>query len=116
MNRRNLLVVLGACGGLLLAGPASAAPPKVEVFISSATGVLKIKKDQTNLKLLLNQKKVAFVEYDVASDVAKRELLKKVTGKTDLPQLVVNGVGVGNFDEVLALEEAGKLDAKLQGK
>ncbi|EFA84636.1 thioredoxin domain-containing protein [Heterostelium album PN500] len=77
----------------------------VAVYTSSATGMLKIKKDQQALKTLLEAKGIKYIEYDVASDQEKREHMKKVSGKTELPQLFVNDKFVGNYDDCQALEE-----------
>ena len=33
---------------------------KIEIYTSSATGLLKVKKDQTSLKFLLDKKKVTY--------------------------------------------------------
>ncbi|KYR01411.1 thioredoxin domain-containing protein [Tieghemostelium lacteum] len=81
---------------------------KVELYTSSATGMMKIKKDQTAIKNLLDAKKIQYIEYDVASDQEKREHMKATSGSTVLPQLFVNGKFVGEYDDLVMLEEDGK--------
>jgi glutaredoxin 3 len=85
----------------------------VGIYTSSVTGMPKVKKDQQSLKFLLEKKKVPYIEKDVATDSAARDEMKAGSGKTELPQLFVNGVFIGTYDEVLDLEEAGNLNAKL---
>ncbi|EGG21358.1 thioredoxin domain-containing protein [Cavenderia fasciculata] len=80
----------------------------VTLYTSSATGMLKIKKDQSALKTLLEAKGIQYTEYDVASDQAQREHMKKTSGKTELPQLFVNDKFVGLYDDLQALEEIGQ--------
>jgi len=86
---------------------------KIEIYTSSATGMLKVKKDQQSLKFLLEKKKVPYVEYDVASDADKRTEMKTKSGKTDLPQIHVDGAYLATFDDVLEWEEVGELNSKL---
>lgn len=88
---------------------------KVEIYTNSATSFLKVKKDQQSLKYLLDRKKVAYIEYDFVSDEASQTRMRQVSGKTALPQVMVNGVFIGTYDDVLALDEIGELDAKLLG-
>ncbi|MDX2544093.1 hypothetical protein ACOT81_20970 [Streptomyces sp. WI04-05B] len=57
----------------------------VLICISSATGMLKVKKDQTSRKFLLDKKKVRYVEKDVATDSDARVEMKTASGKTVLP-------------------------------
>lgn len=63
---------------------------------------------------LLNQKAAVFEKIDVYKDDAKKAWLKEVTGQSTLPQLFVNGRSFGGFDEMSALEHAGKLNLVLE--
>eukprot|EP01132_Coremiostelium_polycephalum_P006606 gene6606-8175_t len=81
---------------------------KVELYTSSATGMLKIKKDQQALKNLLEAKNIQYIEYDVASDQEKREQMKAASGKTIVPQLFINGKFAGEYDDLAYLEEDNK--------
>ncbi|KAK5582776.1 hypothetical protein RB653_004362 [Dictyostelium firmibasis] len=80
----------------------------VELYSSSVSGVLKVKKDQQAIKNLLEAKKIQYIEYDVASDLERRELMKKSSGKTVLPQLFIDGKFAGEVEDLMYLEEDNK--------
>lgn len=66
-------------------------------------------------KALLTRKGVAFTEIDVShDDEARMALVKKADGRRTVPQIFINGVGIGGSDELHALDAAGKLDAMLK--
>lgn len=65
-------------------------------------------------KRLLNSKSVNFTEYNVLTDPKlKPEMIKRADGARTVPQIFIDGVGIGGCDELYALERAGKLDALL---
>ncbi len=64
-------------------------------------------------KMLLDRKGVAYEEVDVSSDRARRQWLVEATGRRTVPQIFVNGLPMGGFDELAALERAGRLDGLL---
>jgi len=65
-------------------------------------------------KSLLDRKGVAYENIDVIEDGAKREeMLARSGGGQTVPQIFIDGEHIGGADELLALERAGKLDAKL---
>lgn len=67
-------------------------------------------------KRLLDAKGVAFAEIDVAGDAARRaEMVQRTKGGRTVPQIFVGESHVGGFDEMNALERAGRLDALLAG-
>jgi glutaredoxin 3 len=67
-------------------------------------------------KKLLKHKGVDFREIDVTMNKSKREEMTKLAGGDHkVPQIWINGEHIGGCDELYALENAGKLDAKLQG-
>ncbi|RMD62752.1 MAG: glutaredoxin 3 [Alphaproteobacteria bacterium] len=67
-------------------------------------------------KKLLESKGVAFEEIDVMlSPSRRREMIERSGGRTSVPQIFVNGVHIGNCDEIHALDAAGRLDALLAG-
>eukprot|EP01133_Synstelium_polycarpum_P002527 gene2527-2891_t len=80
----------------------------VTLYTSSATGMLKIKKDQSSLKNLLEAKKIQYLEIDIAADQEAREKMKKASGKTEIPQLFINDKFAGLCDDLLELEEVGQ--------
>ena len=63
---------------------------------------------------LLRRKGVAFREVDVSSDPAARERLLEETGSHTVPQIFINGVSVGGFDEIAALDRRSLLDPMLR--
>lgn len=67
-------------------------------------------------KRLLNAKSVAFTDIDVAADAASRaEMIQRSKGGRTVPQIFIGAIHVGGFDEMNALERAGKLDTLLAG-
>merc|ERR1711879_41551 len=81
----------------------------VELFITTATASLPVKKDQQSLIFLLDTKRVKYDCFDVASDEAKRVEMHQRSGQRKLPQLFVDGKYIGSYDEALMLEEEGQL-------
>jgi glutaredoxin 3 len=65
-------------------------------------------------KRLLNKKGVEYSETNVAMSPTKRqEMMARANGGHTVPQIFVGDAHVGGFDELAALERAGKLDALL---
>ena len=46
----------------------------------------------------------------------RQELIRRSGGRTTVPQIFVGGNTAGYFDQLLALERVGKLDALLRGQ
>ena len=66
-------------------------------------------------KRLLSQKGVSFSEIDVSRDPGKRqEMMSRANGRHTVPQIFVGATHVGGFDDLAALDRAGKLDPLLQ--
>jgi glutaredoxin 3 len=62
-------------------------------------------------KRLLKDKGLAFTEIDVLLHPARRaEMRERSEGRTTVPQIFINGRGIGGSDELAALEAAGELD------
>ncbi len=67
-------------------------------------------------KRLLSAKGVAFAEIDVAADPGRRaEMIQRAQGGRTVPQIFVGATHVGGFDEMSALDRAGRLDPLLAG-
>ncbi|MBA98248.1 MAG: glutaredoxin 3 [Sulfitobacter sp.] len=65
-------------------------------------------------KRLLNEKNVNFSEIDVLSQPERKaEMISRANGRRTVPQIFVGDTHVGGFDDLNALERAGKLDALL---
>lgn len=68
-------------------------------------------------KRLLGKKNVAFEETDVARDPKERQAMsRRANGRSTVPQIFINGQGIGGCDELYALDRAGKLDPLLRAK
>lgn len=65
-------------------------------------------------KRLLKQKGVAVEEVRVDHDPAQREEMMRITQRRTVPQIFVGETHVGGFDDLSALEHAGKLDPLLK--
>ncbi len=65
-------------------------------------------------KALLDQKGVAYEEYSVMMDAGLRDTMtKRAGGNHQVPQIFINDEHIGGCNELLTLEMAGALDAKL---
>jgi glutaredoxin 3 len=65
-------------------------------------------------KRLLADKGVSFAEYDVSLTPEKRqEMLSRANGRHTVPQIFIGDHHVGGYDDLAALDRAGKLDPLL---
>ena len=65
-------------------------------------------------KRLLDQKGVGYKEIEVSDNPnLKSEMLSRSDGRYTVPQIFIDGKGIGGSDELAALDEKGKLDAML---
>ena len=65
-------------------------------------------------KRLLNEKGVEFEEVDVLRhSERKAEMIKRANGGRTVPQIFIGDMHVGGYDDLYALERAGKLDGLL---
>lgn len=65
-------------------------------------------------KRLLNQKGAQYSEFNVLGNPSLRqEMLGKANGRHTVPQIFVGDVHVGGYDELSALDRAGKFDKLL---
>jgi glutaredoxin 3 len=65
-------------------------------------------------KALLRKKGVEFQEIDVGGHLGLRaEMREKAGGRNTVPQIWIDDRHVGGYEELYALERAGKLDAML---
>lgn len=66
-------------------------------------------------KRLLNGKGVSFSEIDISADPALRqEMMQRANGRRTVPQIFVGQTHVGGYDDLNALDQAGKFDALLE--
>ncbi|PIT12722.1 glutaredoxin 3 [Snodgrassella alvi] len=67
-------------------------------------------------KALLKQKGITDInEIRIDTDPKIREQMMQRTGRRTVPQIYIGEVHVGGFDDLNALNQAGKLDALLAG-
>ena len=67
-------------------------------------------------KRLLQQKGLAFAEIDLWEHPERRpEMLARAAGRRTVPQIFIDGRGIGGSDELVDLERRGELDALLAG-
>jgi glutaredoxin 3 len=66
-------------------------------------------------KLLLENKGVEYVEYDAAGGPNRDEMLSRSNGRSTVPQIFINDVHVGGCDDLVSLDNGGKLDPMLAG-
>jgi glutaredoxin 3 len=63
---------------------------------------------------LLQRKGVSFTDVDIDAEPKRRdEMVKRANGGYTVPQIFIDGEHIGGSDDLMALENAGKLDAKL---
>ena len=65
-------------------------------------------------KMLMEEKQVAFEEINLDEQPERyEEMLSRAEGRRTVPQIFVNGLGIGGCDEIYDLERKGQLDELL---
>ncbi|SDE42822.1 glutaredoxin 3 [Paracoccus isoporae] len=65
-------------------------------------------------KRLLNEKSVSFREVDVSRDPDLRDAMtERAGGRRTVPQIFIDGQGIGGADDLFELDKSGKLDTLL---
>lgn len=81
---------------------------KIEIYTSPLCGFCHA------AKRLLDGKGATYTEYNVLTDPAlKPEMIERANGARTVPQIFIEGVGIGGCDDLYALDSAGTLDALL---
>lgn len=65
-------------------------------------------------KKLLDRKGVSYEEIDVMFTAGKRDEMIQRSGRRTVPQIFIGETHVGGYDDLAALESAGKLEPLLQ--
>ena len=66
-------------------------------------------------KRLLSGKGVSFQEIDLYQEPGRREeMMRRAQGRYTVPQIFIDGQGIGGSDELHALDAAGRLDPMLR--
>ncbi len=82
--------------------------PKIDIYTTPLCGYCHA------AKRLLSTKGASFSEIDVSRDPAKRaEMMQRAPGSRTVPQIFIGESHVGGFDEMNALDRAGRLDPLL---
>ena len=82
--------------------------PKVEIYTTPICPFC------WRAKRLLESKNVDFDEIDLWSERARRqEMVERADGRVTVPQIFIDGRGIGGSEELAALEQAGELDRLL---
>ena len=66
-------------------------------------------------KNFLKSRGLEWNEVRIDLDAAERERMVERAGRTSVPQIFIGDVHVGGYDDMVALQRAGKLDALLAG-
>lgn len=70
----------------------------------------------TRAKALLDAKGVSYVETDITMNGSARSaMLARAAGRSTVPQIFINDVGIGGSDDLAALDARGALDPMLAG-
>lgn len=64
-------------------------------------------------KMLLERKGVPYKDVSVENDMTLRQEIMHKSGQRTVPQIWIGATHVGGFDDLYALERAGRLDALL---
>ena len=64
-------------------------------------------------KMLLQRKKVDFIEIKITDEKIKEEMIKKSGGRITVPQIFIDEKHIGGCDDLYALDASGQLDNML---
>jgi len=67
-------------------------------------------------KALLSAREIEFEEINLSKDSAGREALLEKTGMMTFPQILVDDLPIGGFQELMAADQSGQLDELLGGE
>jgi glutaredoxin 3 len=82
--------------------------PRIEIYTTSYCGYCR------SAKALLARKGLTFSEIDVTGDQEGRsQMVQRANGRMTVPQIFVGATHVGGYDDLYALDRAGRLDPLL---
>ena len=64
---------------------------------------------------LLDEKGVDYEPIDVTHDLEREREMRERAGRTSVPQIFVGALHLGGYDDIAALDTAGRLDPILEG-
>ena len=65
---------------------------------------------------LLDEKGVNYTAYDVTNDSVREQEMRERASRTSVPQIFIDDLHVGGYDDIAALDRDGKLDPLLSGE
>ena len=78
--------------------------PAIEIYTRSWCGYC------FQAKALLDRKGLPYTEYDVEAQPERlAEMLDRADGRRTVPQVFIDGAGIGGYTELATLEQSGKL-------
>jgi glutaredoxin 3 len=66
-------------------------------------------------KDLLKRKEIAYEEKMMTTQEERMALMERAQGRRTVPQIFINGQAIGGYDDLAALDAAGKLDEMIKG-
>lgn len=83
--------------------------PKILIYTTKVCPYCHAAKD------FFRSRTLEFEEVDVTgNDEARQKLVEKADGRKTVPQIFINGVGIGGYTDLMALEQKGELGPLLQ--
>ncbi|RJY08542.1 glutaredoxin 3 [Aurantiacibacter aquimixticola] len=81
---------------------------KIEIYTKAWCGFC------SRAKRLLDDKGVAYTEYDIGMEPARRaEMVERKPGAMTVPQIFIDDTAIGGSDDLAALDREGRLDPLL---
>jgi glutaredoxin 3 len=82
--------------------------PRIEIYTTRFCGYCQ------SAKALLTRKGLTFSEIDVTGDQEGRsQMVQRAKGRMTVPQIFIGATHVGGYDDLYALDRAGRLDPLL---
>jgi len=110
-HRQNVVLYSGAVSALYWLAqfaPREAHVPKVEIYTTNYCPFC------VRAKSLLKKKRIQFEEIDVTDNEELRDKMTELAGgRRSVPEIFINGLIVGGYEELRALDDAGDLDRML---
>ncbi|MDH3581982.1 MAG: glutaredoxin 3 [Hyphomicrobiales bacterium] len=67
----------------------------------------------TAARMLLKKKGLDYDDVLVSKDADIREEMERLSGRRTVPQIFIDDISIGGFDELYSLEKSGELDSLL---
>lgn len=86
------------------------ASPRVVIYTRALCGYCAAARD------LLDRKGIDYEERDTTLNASLRREMTELSGRRTVPQIFVGNHHIGGYDDMAALDAAGRLDSLLQGQ